>query len=145
MKGQAYINDKDIWETWRMILWKGTYEALLTPVPAKEVISNETSLSNGQIVSIPSTGIVQDKREVSFSVFIDGLSVDDYLARLKSFTEELNKGTLTLKVPRLGAVYRFVYKDCQKYGDFGVKRGKFTLRFIEPNPANRGDTDITNA
>lgn len=145
MEGQAYINGKDIWSTWRMILWKGTYEALLTPSSTKEFISNETRSSNGVIPSIPSDGLTQDKREVSFSVFIDGLSESDYLARYKSFGEELIKGEITLKVPRIGSVYRLVYKDCQKYGDFGIKRGKFTLRFIEPNPANRGETDITNA
>ena len=44
MKGQAYINEKDIFVNYGATLIRGAYEALLTPAAAKSYISNESRM-----------------------------------------------------------------------------------------------------
>lgn len=137
MKGQAYINGKDIWETWGASLMKGSYEKLLKPASMKEYISNSSRLEHGsRIIANPQTARTNE-REISLQIVIEGSSESDYLSKMASFMAELEKGSIQLKVPRVGLVYKLVYTDCSSYGDYGLKIGKFTVKFIEPNTKDR--------
>lgn len=137
MKGQAYINNKDIWTTWGVSLLSGAYEELLKPCSMKEYIENKSRLEHGTRLIANSAIAKVDERALSFSIFIEGNSVSDYLLKYESFLEELCKGLIVFKVPTLKRSFKLVYTDCSKYGNYGDTKGKFTLKFREPNPKDR--------
>lgn len=137
MKGQAYINGKDIWLTWGAKFWKGTYERLMKPAPMKDYISNSSRLEHGTRILVSESIARTDEREVSIQFLIEGSSESDYLSKYNSFIEELEKGSIELNVPKLSATYKLVYTDCSSYGNYGNRMGKFTVRFKEPNVKDR--------
>lgn len=131
MIGQVEINNNDIFTTWGATLVKGGYEKLLLPPPMKDYIKNTSRLQNGNsvIVHAPRT----DSRSVQLQFFIEGNSESDYLNKYERFVDELQKGEIALKVFRLKTIYKLVYKKCSQYGNYGLKMGKFTVEFEEPN------------
>lgn len=136
MVGQAKINGIDI-ANYGALLVSGAYEALLTPPAMKEYVSNTSRNAHGVKYTIPTGTAVTDEREVSFSVFIEGDTEDEYLERVEAFLGAITDGVFTFDVPRLKKRYKLLYKSCSKYGDFGLKRGKFTLKLVEPNTKDR--------
>ena len=137
MEGQAYINDKDIWLTWSAMLAKGTYEKLMKPASMKEYISNSSRLEHGtRIIASPEIVRTQ-QREIQIQFFIEGASESDYLLKYASFIDELQKGKIEFRVPKLNCTYKLVYTECSSYGDYGRQIGKFTVKFIEPNVKDR--------
>lgn len=135
MEKLAFINGKDIWKTWGARLEKGAYEALLTPADLKPHIENTSRQIDGTQVLV--SNIKVKERDVSFVITIRGKSEEEYLARYKSFVDELQKGWIKLKIPRLHTEYNLIYETCSKFGNHGLKLGKFSLKFREPNPKNR--------
>lgn len=137
MKGQAYINGKDIWLTWGAKLWKGTYEKLLKPPPMKDYIRNSSRMEHGDRVIANSDVSKTAARELSLQFLIEGSSENDYLVKYTSFVSELEKGALELKIPKLNTTFKLVYIDCSSYGYYGKRMGKFTVKFEEPNTKDR--------
>ena len=135
MKGQAYINEKDMFTTWGATLAKGAYEALLKPAPNKELIQNKSRLSPGKIVNMDICKT--DERDVTLSIWIHGESQKDYLTKYKSFLDEITSGEILLKIPILDMTFKLTYSNCSSYGDYGLTKGKLTLKLNEPNPQNR--------
>nr|DAF41323.1 MAG TPA: hypothetical protein [Caudoviricetes sp.] len=135
MESECYINGFNIWEKWKAYFGKGAYEALLTPAPLKAFIENECRLEHGKRV-IPSNPKM-DERNLTLSIFVEGATEEEYLRNYESFVNELHKGLIEMKVPCLNKVFKFYYNGCQKYGDYGFKKGKFSLKLREPNPADR--------
>lgn len=137
MKGQAYINDKDIFAMWGAVLAKGAHEALLRPAPNKSLIQNKSRLEHGKsIIAKPETSKT-DERDVSFSIWICGNSQEDYLKKYKSFIEEITSGLILLYVPILNMTFKLTYLNCSNYGDYGLKKGKLTLKMNEANTKDR--------
>ena len=140
MKGQAYINGTDI-STWGVLLLKGTYEALLKPAPMKDWIFNSSRLAHG--VEYLERSAKFNSRSISISVLIEGIAHDnvsaesDYLSKYSSFLDAISQGVFSLSVPTLGLTYKLVYNECSSYGDYGLNKGKFTLKLTEPNPTDR--------
>lgn len=137
MKGQAYINEKDMFTTWGATLAKGAYEALLKPAPNKELIQNKSRLSHGKIVITNKDICKNDERDVTLSIWIHGESQKDYLTKYKSFLNEITSGEILLKIPILDMTFKLTYSNCSSYGDYGLTKGKLTLKLNEPNPKNR--------
>lgn len=137
MKGQAYINDKDIYTTWGAVLAKGAYEALLKPAPNKTLIQNKSRLKHGKSVIDKPETFKTDERDVSFSIWICGNSQEDYLNKYKSFIEEITSGLILLYVPILKMKFKLTYLNCSNYGDYGLERGKLTLKMNEANTLDR--------
>lgn len=137
MKGQAFINDKDIWLTWRASLCKGSYEQLLKPAPMKEYITNNSRGEHGMRIVANSGNSKTDYRTLSLSLFIEGDTQSEYLNNIETFIDEISSGVFSLKIPRLNKVYQLVYTDCSNYGDYGLKKGKFVIKLTEPNTKDR--------
>ena len=140
MKGQAYINGKDIFTEFGAVLRRGAYEALLLPAPTKPNISNQSRKQNGErVICIKGEDgkVFSQKREFQLQIFIQGRDTDDYLRKYESFIDEIRTGVFDFIVPRLRKQFRLVYINCPKYGDYGLKCGNFALRLEEPNPENR--------
>ena len=78
-----------------------------------------------------------DERSLSISLFVNGATQTDYLLKYEALVTELQKGIVTLYIPLLNKTFRLLYDGCSKYGDYGLTKGKFTIKFREPNPANR--------
>lgn len=136
MTNQLYIDGTDVKE-WGITLVKGCYEALLTPPPVKDLITNSSRMEHGKRVIVGTADMKYKDRNVTLNLFLEGETEDDYLGKLRGFMTKLMQGELAFYVPRLRTTYHFVYSQISSYGDYGVKKGKFALELNEPNPDNR--------
>lgn len=119
-------------------LIRGWREALLKPASTKDYTKNDSRLEDGVRIVASSKYSKQKERDVQFSCIIEGTSEKDYLDKYESFLNAIAyDGSILFKVPSLKRIFKLVYTDCTKFGDFGLKCGNFTLKFTEPNPADR--------
>lgn len=125
-------------DTFGITLVRGWREALLTPAPVKSYVTNSSRLEDGErIIALPENAKM-DKRDVSISFFMEGNSQEDYLAKYEAFLNKIAySGQFCLKIPVLHRIYKLVYSSCSQFGDYGLKRGKFTLKLTESNPNDR--------
>lgn len=125
-------------DTFGITLIRGWREALLTPAPVKSYVTNNSRLEHGQSVIATSKYVKKDKRDVSISFFLEGNSQEDYLKKYESFLDKIAySGQFCLKVPCLRREFKLVYSQCSQFGDYGLKKGKFTIKFTESNPNDR--------
>lgn len=140
MKGELLINGKDAWTTWGVCMGDGFLDSIDAPLPMKDYIENESRLEHGKRVITDNAKL--DSRELTLAFTITGSSENDYKEKKKAFQTELVQGEMTVKVPALGnEVYKLVYLGKNiSYGlSLGRCFGKFSAKFEEPNPTNRGD------
>lgn len=142
MNNDVLINNVPI-KRYGAVACRGFYEALLTPPSVKPYITNSSRLENGTRVVATEAMAKVESRQLSLSFFIEGEDTDDYLAKYARFMQAISAGEIELKVERLNRVYKLVYTSSSQYGDYGVKRGKFVLKFTEHNPANATKIDST--
>lgn len=125
-------------DTFGITLVRGWREALLTPAPIKSYVTNNSRLEHGQSVIATAKYARKDKRDVSISFFLEGNSQEDYLKKYESFLDKIAySGQFCLKVPCLRRVFKLVYSQCSQFGDYGLKKGRFTIKFTESNPNDR--------
>lgn len=145
MKNQAFIklvNEQDNAyvdiDTFGVTLTRGWREALLTPAPVKSYVTNDSRLEHGTAIIASAKYAKKDKRDVSISFLLEGTTESDYLEKYEKFLSKIAyNGEICLKVPCLKRVFKVVYTQCSKYGDYGLKKGNFTLRLTENNPNDR--------
>ncbi len=145
MKGQAYIKLVSEADTayvdlgeYGITLVRGWREALLTPAPVKDYVTNDSRTEDGIAVLATPVYCKQNKRDISLSFFLEGDSESDYIGKYQNFLSKIAyQGQICLKVPQLKTVYKFVYSSCSSYGDYGLKRGNFTIKFTEYDPTDR--------
>jgi hypothetical protein len=134
MIGQLYINDKDVFATWGAYLEDGSENALLLPAPNKEYASNKARSQHGKQVFRSSPR--KDERDIILYFCLAASTRDEFLTKYEAFTEELDTGMVTMRVPSLKKVYKL---DAISYQDLGFYdcTGKFAVKFNEPNPKDR--------
>lgn len=145
MKNQAFVKlvgESDTAYTdlgdYGITLIRGWREALLTPAPVKEFVTNDSRIENGVSVIASPKYAKRSKRDVNISFFLEGSSEEDYLDKYEKFLEKIAySGQFCLKVPCMKRVFKFVYSQCSKYGDYGLKRSNFTLKLTEFDPTDR--------
>ncbi|WP_130892503.1 hypothetical protein [Paraprevotella xylaniphila] len=140
MKGELLINEKDAWTTWGVCMGEGFLDSIDTPAPMKDYIENESRLEHGKRIITENAKV--DSRNFTLEFTIMGSTESDYRAKKKAFESELYKGTITVQIPKLNSeVYRLVYLGKSISYGLSLNRcfGKFSAKFEEPNPANRGD------
>lgn len=145
MYNQAFIksaeNDTEAYTdlgTFNVTLTRGWREALLKPVAVKDYSKNDSRLEHGIRMVAKSKYAKKQERDVQISFLLEGTTEADYLDKYEKFLNKLAySGEILFKVPVLKRIFKFVYSDCSKYGDFGLKKGNFTLKFTEPNPDDR--------
>lgn len=119
-------------------LIRGWREALLKPASTKDYTKNDSRLEDGIRLVADSKYSKRKERDVQFSCIIEGSSEEDYLDKYETFLNAIAyDGVILFKVPSLKRIFKLVYTDCTKFGDFGLKCGNFTLKFTEPNPVDR--------
>lgn len=140
MTGELFINSKDAYTYWGVNMGTGFVSALWTPVQLKSYITNEVREENGTRY-LAQSNYWKAEREVSLQFVIVGSSTSDFITKRDAFLAEISGGAVTIAVPALSTnnVFTLWYtgKSCSL--DLNTKRtaGKFTLKFTEPNPANR--------
>ena len=146
MKGQAFIkfsdedNTKyrDLYETYGVTLTRGWREALLKPAAVKDYSKNDSRLEDGIRIIAKKEYAKKKERDIQLSFLLEAESETQYLANYEKFLNDIAySGMIYLKIPVMKKVFKVVYTDCQKFGDFGLKKGNFTLKLTEPNPADR--------
>ena len=146
MKGQAFIkyyNEddtkyRDLYETYGVTLTRGWREALLKPAAVKDYSKNDSRLEDGIRIIAKKEYAKKKERDIQLPFILEAESETQYLANYEKFLNDIAySGMIYLKVPVMNKVFKLVYTDCQKFGDFGLKKGNFTLKLTEPNPADR--------
>ncbi len=134
MIAMIYINGKDAHSTWGCFLEDGSRDKLITGVPLKEFIENKSRLEHGKRVLYSSAK--QDERDVElvFCFIKKGSFVSNY----RSFMEEMYKGEVKLHYvdDEINETYHLTYQGCRNLNTVQYA-GKVSIRFNEPNPANR--------
>jgi len=103
------------------------------PPPLKEFIENKSRMNHGKEVLYDY--IRKDERDVTLSFVIIGWSTADLLSNIKSFSNILFTGKVTIEVPILNGVYRLTYLKSQTYArSFDRKSCRISVKFNEPNP-----------
>lgn len=138
MTGQLFINGKDAYTTWGITLASEAITALLTPAAQKDYIQNMSRLENGTRY-IPAPLKVAE-RTVDVPINLTASTPTEFIARYKSFCEELAGGQINLQTDLLpGTTFRFIYKQCTQFTQLVRGIAKFSLSLIEPDPTDRGE------
>lgn len=138
MKGQLTINGRDAYTTWGVSLGEGSVAELLTAPDVKDYVTNDCPNEDGIRVSI-TDGLRYKSREVQLNICITSRGESDYLAKYRSFMEELKKGVSEwVLMSDSSTHYRLVYEKMSSFAQIRFKIAKFVLNMVEPNPANRG-------
>lgn len=142
MTGELFINDKDAYTEWGINMGEGFIESIMTPAPLKEFVENTNRLINGKQVLYNNPKL--NSRDVQLLINIEGKTQSEYLSRYNSFCTELQKGIVKINIPSMNKTFRLTYLNSPK---MTISRSTFcvlTIKFNEPNPANRGVNDIND-
>ena len=112
------------------------YGALLTPPGLKTFVENDDPSKPGVDVVVPDNPVVNE-RDVTLAFLIEGKSSDDFFKNYNKFVSELHKGAVKLEVPGLGLAFHLLYSSCTQYENYWLNACKLSVKFREPNPANR--------
>lgn len=140
MIGDIFINSKDAYSTWGVSMGDGFIDAIDSFNELKGFVENESRLENGKRVITANPKIAA--RQLSLQFTIRGDSETDYRVKKKNFQKELEKGLVTIKIPSLGEeVYKLVYTGKNIAYGMSLNRrfGKVSMKFEEPNPADRAE------
>lgn len=135
---ELIINDKDALQTWGVRMGDNFLDSIGASAPMKEFIENKSRLEHGKRVITANSKL--DEREITLSFTIEGNSQSDYQTKKKSFFEELYKGTVDIQIPaNSNDVYHLIYlgKSITYAQSSDRTFGKCSMKFCEPNPANR--------
>lgn len=140
MIGDIFINSKDAYSTWGVSMGDGFIDAIDSFNELKGFVENESRLENGKRVITANPKIAA--RQLSLQFTIRGDSEADYRVKKKNFQKELEKGLVTIKIPSLGEeVYKLIYTGKNIAYGMSLNRrfGKVSMKFEEPNPADRAE------
>ncbi len=132
------INNKDAYATWGVRMSDGFIDTIGASAPMKEFIENKSRLEHGKRVIINNPKV--DEREITLSFTIEGNSQSDYQTKKKTFFEELYKGAVDIQIPaNSNEVYHLIYLGKGVIYAQSLDRtfGKVSMKFSEPNPAER--------
>jgi hypothetical protein len=136
MTGQLYINDRDAYVIYGVIMGDSFLENISMAAPLKDFIENESRLEHGKrmIISEPKLA----SRSVTLTFTINGKTPEEYLTHYRAFVTELHKGSVILRVPALNETYKLVYLNSASYALDGSRTvSKLACKFVEPNPYDR--------
>lgn len=142
MKGRCWINKKDAFIFWGVILSSAAINALRTPAPMKANVENKSRLEDGKRVVHDSASAKVDERDINLAIYIKANSQEQYNERFDSFIDELQSKQAEIEIAENpGVIYRCDYQNATQYSQFNGKLGKMTLRLNEPNPKDRAKND----
>ena len=135
---ELLINNKNAYTTWGVRMGDKFLDTIGASSPMKEFIENKSRLEHGKRVIVNNPKL--DERDITLSFTIEGNSQSDYQAKKKAFFDELYKGTVDIQVPANSSeIYHLIYLGKSIIYAQSLDRtfGKISMKFNEPNPANR--------
>lgn len=135
---ELLINNKNAYTTWGVRMGDKFLDTIGASSPMKEFIENKSRLEHGKRVIVNNPKL--DERDITLSFTIEGNSQSDYQAKKKAFFDELYKGTVDIQVPANSSeIYHLIYlgKSITYAQSLDRTFGKISIKFNEPNPANR--------
>ncbi len=141
LKGQLYINGKDAYTTYGIIMSDTALSTLMTPAPSKDYITNSSRLVDGKRVF--KGNVKMAEREMTLPFSMSAKDRDIFLSNYAKFCEEvLAKGEMVLHTSFLPNIwFRCIYISCTQFSQFLREMALFSLKLNEPDPSNRGETD----
>ncbi len=130
------INGKDI-SSYGVTLLSGCYSALLAPPPLKTFLENKDRSKDGTEVLVHNCKIAE--REVTLTFLIQGASRAEFLNHYQSFISLLHAGWFILYIGDLNQTYRLLYDSSTQFDNYNLTSCKISVKFREPNPANRSN------
>lgn len=134
---ELIINGKDAYKEWGVRMGEGFLDTINGYYPLKEYITNNDRTKDGvQYVGTPKV----NERSLTLTFTMEGRDISDFIAKNKSFAEEMRKGETMLQVPNDSPdVYHLKYtgKSCTFAKNLERTFAKLGLSFVEPNPTNR--------
>lgn len=116
----------------------GFIDALLAPASVKDYITNDSRIEHG--IRVAGSTVKLASREVTLTFNIEGTSKTDYEAKRKAFYNILYAGNVTVQVPDISNdIYHLKYlgKSISFARSPSGKFSKLSVKFLEPNPADR--------
>lgn len=112
---------------------------ILSPSSLKSFVENDDPTKNGKEVIYPQTPKLAS-RDLTLTFTIFGNTTTEHLTNYKNFVALLQKGEISLSIPALGTeVYHLTYVGDS--GSYMIEAdrlaSRLTVRFNEPNPADR--------
>ena len=136
MEGNIYINGKNAYEEWGILLDTGSLSSLMTPAPLKNHIENKCRLRHGTTVIIKNPRT--DERDITLTLQLVARSEDDFFDKYGRFCMELQKGKLRIRTDYQPDVeYHCIYRSCSQFSQFMRGLAKFSLKINEPDPSDR--------
>lgn len=135
MKGSLYINDKDAFITWGVVMQKGAYNSILLPPSNKAYATNDQRASSG--VQVFYENIQPSDRTFNISFVILADTKQDYLSKYKSFVNELSNGQVIMRITELKTIYKLHVDGYLNLNNYMNKQGILNVRFSEPNIKER--------
>lgn len=147
MTGDFWINEKDAYDYWGLVLSTTAVSELMTPAGQKPLVSNSSRLEHGKRVIVKNPK--KSDRDVTLNLFMVADTKEQFLANYASFCEELEKGRLVIQTryqervvdgATTNVIYRMDYLSCTQYSEYNMGMAKISLRLNEPDPTDRGLT-----
>lgn len=136
MIGDCFINGKDAYSEWKLVMGVDSVSALMTPPPLKPFTTNKSRTVDGEEVLVKNPRY--ESRDLQFEISICANSKSEFISNYNKFMLELKTGILNIKTKyQQDVLYRLMYVSCSQFTQFNGKLGKFMLKLHEPNPANR--------
>lgn len=135
MTGPVYFNGIDIRKSFNTHLADKSYDAFLGAAGMKTYVKNEFRAQHGTQVLVSRPRVKE--RTVTFELIIKGDSAEEFLHNYQEILDILQSGWVEISIPDLGYIYRMLYEDSTKIGQFNLRSGKIAVKMTEPNPKNR--------
>ena len=117
---------------------KGFRDTLLSPLPMKDYISNESRLEHGIRVYSPIARYAQ--RSITLEFQIVGENTNDFISKRDAFYNQLSMGKVDLEWSEMpDKVFHLIYTGKSPSYSSGTSQTacKIKIGFDEPNPYNR--------
>lgn len=139
MRGSFSINGKDTFATWGVVLAERSIEQFIAPAPMKDYITNDSAVENGvQVLTSASALPKIGSQSITLEVNIIASNNADFRTKLAAFRTVLQGCVLDIRIPdHTTEVFHCLYQSCTQFSDYDGRVAKFSLRLLEPNPANR--------
>ncbi|MBE6244268.1 MAG: hypothetical protein E7108_01935 [Bacteroidales bacterium] len=133
------IGNTDIETTYGVIPQGDFLDQLEKAAPAKDVISNKNAQISGKDVA--NTSLLLDEKKLTLMFALRANSRATYASRYTGFLAAvMTYSVFAMSVTTSDGkktTYHFTYEDMSSHKGFNGKWAEFTMKFNEPNPANR--------
>ena len=133
------IGSTDIQTAYGVIPQGDFLKQLEKAAPAKDVVWNKNSQTNGKEVA--STSLYLDEKKLTLSFALQASTRASYATRYTGFLAAvMTYSVFDMSVTTSDGkktTYHFTYEDMSSHKGFNGRWAEFTMKFNEPNPANR--------